>query len=606
MCGIVCYKGNLEARDVIVEGLERLEYRGYDSAGISLIDEGVLSTVKKSGKVKVLKDELSKNPIKGHLGIGHIRWATHGGPSDVNSHPHLSNNGKIAVVHNGIIENYNELKENLKKEGYTFKSETDTEVIAVLIEKFYENDLLDAVRKAKAMLRGSYALGIICQDEDDRLIVLREESPLVLGLTDDGILAASDLPSIIKYTKDVVYLENGDLVDIKGNEYTIYDRENKEVEREVSKVTFSFEDATKEGYDHFMIKEINEQPKAIADTIKYKMTDGLIDFKENAFSKEELEGFNKIYMVACGTAYNAGIVGSYAFEKFAKIPVICDIASEFRYNDPFIDDKTLIILPSQSGETADTLAALRLAREKGAKTLVLTNVVASSLDREADKTIYCYAGPEIAVASTKAYTTQIISFYMLALDFARKLETISEEEYKNILEEIKKIPEKVKEILDDIEDIKKYAQEIKNSESIFYLGRGLDYKSVIEGALKLKEVSYIHSEAFAAGELKHGTIALIEEGTPVVTVATQKNIMEKTISNVKEVISRGANIFSIARSDDHLEDISHYTYKLPETIDALYPVLAVVPQQLLAYYTSDAKGIDVDKPRNLAKSVTVE
>lgn len=606
MCGIVCYKGNLEARDVIVEGLERLEYRGYDSAGISLIDEGVLSTVKKSGKVKVLKDELSKNPIKGHLGIGHIRWATHGGPSDVNSHPHLSNNGKIAVVHNGIIENYNELKENLKKEGYTFKSETDTEVIAVLIEKFYENDLLDAVRKAKSMLRGSYALGIICQDEDDRLIVLREESPLVLGLTDDGILAASDLPSIIKYTKDVVYLENGDLVDIKGNEYTIYDRDNKKVEREVSKVTFSFEDATKEGYDHFMIKEINEQPKAIADTIKYKMTDGLIDFKENAFSKEELEGFNKIYMVACGTAYNAGIVGSYAFEKFAKIPVICDIASEFRYNDPFIDDKTLIILPSQSGETADTLAALRLAREKGAKTLVLTNVVASSLDREADKTIYCYAGPEIAVASTKAYTTQIISFYMLALDFARKLETISEEEYKNILEEIKKIPEKVKEILDDIEDIKKYAQEIKNSESIFYLGRGLDYKSVIEGALKLKEVSYIHSEAFAAGELKHGTIALIEEGTPVVTVATQENIMEKTISNVKEVISRGANIFSIARSDDHLEDISHYTYKLPETIDALYPVLAVVPQQLLAYYTSDAKGIDVDKPRNLAKSVTVE
>lgn len=606
MCGIVCYKGNLEARDVIVEGLERLEYRGYDSAGISLIDEGVLSTVKKSGKVKVLKDELSKNPIKGHLGIGHIRWATHGGPSDVNSHPHLSNNGKIAVVHNGIIENYNELKENLKKEGYSFKSETDTEVIAVLIEKFYENDLLDAVRKAKAMLKGSFALGIICQDEDDRLIVLREESPLVLGLTDDGILAASDLPSIIKYTKDVIYLENGDLVDIKGNDYTIYDRENEKVKREVSKVTFSFEDATKEGYDHFMIKEINEQPKAIADTIKYKLTDGLIDFKENAFSKEELQGFNKIYMVACGTAYHAGLVGSYAFEKFAKIPVICDIASEFRYNDPFIDDKTLIILPSQSGETADTLAALRLARQKGAKTLVLTNVVASSLDREADKTIYCYAGPEIAVASTKAYTTQIISFYMLALDFARKLETISEEEYKNILEEIKKIPEKVKEILDNIEDIKKYAQEIKKSESIFYLGRGLDYKSVIEGALKLKEVSYIHSEAFAAGELKHGTIALIEEGTPVVTVATQENIMEKTISNVKEVISRGANIFSIARSDDHLEDISHYTYKLPETIDALYPVLAVVPQQLLAYYTSNAKGIDVDKPRNLAKSVTVE
>lgn len=606
MCGIVCYKGSLNARNVIVEGLERLEYRGYDSAGISLINDGKLSTVKKSGKVKVLKEELSKNPIEGNLGIGHIRWATHGGPSDVNSHPHLSNDGKIAVVHNGIIENYNDLKESLKKEGYTFKSDTDTEVVAVLIKKYYDGDLLEAVKKARVDLRGSYALGIISEDEDDRLIVLREESPLVLGLTDEGILAASDLPSIIKYTKDVIYLDNGDLVDIKGNDYTIYDRENEKVDRKLSEVTFSFEDATKEGYDHFMIKEINEQPKAIADTIKYKMHDGDIDFGENAFSKEEIEGFNKIYIVACGTAYNAGIVGAYAFEKFAKIPVITDIASEFRYNDPFIDENSLIILPSQSGETADTLAALRLAREKGAKTLVLTNVVASSLDREADKTIYCYAGPEIAVASTKAYTTQIISLYMLALDFGKKLGTISENEYKNILEEIKAIPEKVKEILDNIDEIKKYAKEIKDFESMFYLGRGLDYSSVIEGALKLKEVSYIHSEAFAAGELKHGTIALIEEGTPVVTVATQSNIIEKTISNVKEVISRGANIFAICTPDDHLEEISHYAYILPKTIDALYPVLAVIPQQLLAYYTSNAKGIDVDKPRNLAKSVTVE
>ena len=606
MCGIVCYNGNLQARDVIVEGLERLEYRGYDSAGISLIDENGLSTVKKSGKVKALKDELSKNPIKGNLGIGHIRWATHGGPSDINAHPHLSNNGKIAVVHNGIIENYNELKEKLKKEGYEFKSETDTEIIAVLIEKYYEDDLLEAVKKVKKDLKGSFALGIISEDEDDRLIVLREESPLVLGITDNGILAASDLPSIIKHTKDVIYLENGDLVDIKGDSYTIYDKNFQKIEREVSKVDFSFEDASKEGYDHFMIKEINEQPKALADTIKYKMTDGRIDFKENSFNKEELKKFNKIYIVACGTAYHAGLVGAYAFEKFAKIPVICDIASEFRYNDPFIDKNTLVILPSQSGETADTLAALRLARKKGAKTLALTNVLASSIDREADKTIYCYAGPEIAVASTKAYTTQIISFYILALDFAKKLEKIREEEYQNILEEIKSIPKKIEEILANTDIIKEYAKEIKDSKSIFYLGRGLDYKSVMEGALKLKEVSYIHSEAFAAGELKHGTIALIEEKTPVVVVASQENIMEKTISNVKEVISRGANIFSISRDNINLEEISNYSYKLPETIDSLYPVLTVVVQQLLAYYTSIAKGIDVDKPRNLAKSVTVE
>lgn len=606
MCGIVCYKGRLNAREVIMDGLERLEYRGYDSAGISLIDGGLIKTVKKSGKVKVLKDELSKNPIEGNIGIGHIRWATHGGPSDINSHPHLSNNGKISVVHNGIIENYNELKENLKKEGYSFKSDTDTEVVAVLIEKYYEDDILEAVKKAKNDLRGSFAFGILCQDESDRLIVLREESPLVLGITNDGILAASDLPSIIKYTKDVIYLENGDLVDIKGESFTIYDRNFQKIQREISKVDFSFEDSTKEGFDHFMIKEIFDQPKAISDTIRFKMTDEMIDFKENAFSKKEIENFNKIYIVACGTAYHAGLVGAYALEKFAKIPVICDIASEFRYNDPFIDENTLMILVSQSGETADTLAALRLGKNKGAKTLVLTNVVASSLDREADKTIYCYAGPEIAVASTKAYTTQIISLYMLALDFSLKLGTIDEEKYKEIISEMKKIPEKIKEILDDSEKIKAYAKEIKDFDSMFYIGRDLDYKSVIEGSLKLKEVSYIHSEALAAGELKHGTIALIEEGTPVVVVASQENIMGKTISNVKEIISRGANIFSISRKDDHLKEISNFTFELPKTIDPLYPVLSVIPQQILAYYVSCAKGLDVDKPRNLAKSVTVE
>lgn len=458
---------------------------------------------------------------------------------------------------------------------------------------------------ARKDLKDSYALGVLCEDEE-RLIVLRKESPLILGLCQDGIFAASDLPSIIKYTKDVIYLENEDLVDIKNKDYTIYDGEREEVKRDISKINFSFEDASKDGFDHFMIKEINEQPKAIADTIKYKMADGDIDFKENSFSKEEIESFEKIYIIACGTAYYAGLVGAYGFEKISKIPVICDIASEFRYNDPFIDENTLVILPSQSGETADTLAALRLAKEKGAKTLALTNVLLSSIDRESDKTIYCYAGPEIAVASTKAYTTQIISLYMLALDFAKKLKTIEKSDYELIIEGMEKLPQKIREILSNTDPIKQYAKEIKNSQSIFYLGRELDYKTVIEGSLKLKEVSYIHSEAFAAGELKHGTIALIEKGSPVVVVSSQKNIMDKTLSNVKEVISKGANIFSVSTRESTLGQISHYSYEIPQIIDLLYPILSIVVLQILAYFTSTAKGLDVDKPRNLAKSVTVE
>ena len=605
MCGIVCYKGEKNAQDLILDGLTKLEYRGYDSAGMSVVGENGLKTLKKSGRVNILKDALSKNPLSGNCGIGHIRWATHGGPSDINAHPHLSNNGKISLVHNGIIENHEEIKDELLKEGYTFKSETDTEVIAVLIEKYYDSDLLEAVKRARKDLKGSYALGILCEDED-RLIVLRKESPLVLGLCKDGIFAASDLPSIIKYTKDVIYLENEDLVDIKNGDFTIYDGAGKRVKREISRVNFSFEDASKDGFDHFMIKEIHDQPKAIEDTMKYKMTDGDIDFKENAFSKKEIESFNKIYIVACGTAYHAGLVGAHAFEKFAKIPVICDIASEFRYKDPFIDENTLVILPSQSGETADTLAALRLAKSKGARTLALTNVLASSIDRESDKTIYCYAGPEIAVASTKAYTTQIISLYMLALDFAKKLKTIEKRDYELVIKEMEKLPQKIGEILINTDTIKEYAEEIKKAKSIFYLGRGLDYKTAIEGSLKLKEVSYIHSEALAAGELKHGTIALIEEGTPVVVLSSQENIMDKTISNVREVISRGANIFSISTKDSKLDEISHYSYEIPQTIDLLYPVLSVVVLQILAYFTACSLGLDVDKPRNLAKSVTVE
>lgn len=607
MCGIVCYRGKLDAREVIVDGLEKLEYRGYDSAGLAVIDEGKISVVKKAGKLANLKKALEDNPIDGKIGIGHIRWATHGEASDINSHPHLSNNGKIAVVHNGIIENYRELKKDLEEEGYNFKSSTDTEVIAVLLEKYYDGDLLEAVKKVKDRLEGSFACGIISADEPDRLIGMRVESPLVVGLMEEGTIMASDIPSLLKYTKDVIYLENGDIIDIKVGSYTIYDKNNKEIQREIKKISWSVDAATKAGYDHFMIKEINEQAAVVKELLNLDIKNGEVDFEGDSFSQAEIENFERIYIVACGTAYHAGLVGKVAIEKLAKIPVICDLASEFRYNDPFLDKKTLVIFISQSGETADSLKALRLAKEKGAKTLLITNTLASSMDREADKSIYCYAGPEIAVASTKAYTSQILNLYLLALDFARKLVRISKDDYDKIIENLKEIPEKIDRILAKDEIIKDFAREIKDQQSLFYIGRGLDYATSIEAALKLKEVSYIHTEAFAAGELKHGTISLIEEKTPVVAIMTQKNLTGKSLSNVEEVVARGANVFIItSHKDARMEKITEKICEVPETLDILYPLLTVIPAQLMAYYTSTAKGIDVDKPRNLAKSVTVE
>lgn len=607
MCGIVSYKGKLDAREVIIDGLERLEYRGYDSAGIAVINDGEISCVKRAGKLDNLKKALEENPIKGIVGIGHIRWATHGQANDINSHPHLSNNGKIAVVHNGIIENYRDLKKELEEEGYKFKSSTDTEVIALLLEKYYEGDLLEAVRKVRKRLVGAYACGIISADEPDRLIGIRQESPLVAGIMEDYFMMASDIPSLLKYTRDVIYLENGDLVDINGDSYTIYDENNSEVSREIKTIEWSVDAASKDGYDHFMIKEINEEGSAIDELLRVNVKDNRVDFEENSFDKEEIADINKIYIVACGTAYHAGLVGKYAFEKIAKIPVICDIASEFRYNDPFIDENTLVILISQSGETADSLKALRLSKEKNAKTLLITNTLASSMDREALKSIYCYAGPEIAVASTKAYITQVVNLYLLALDFSLKLGGIDLSSYENILRELKTLPKKVDELVKNDESIKEFAHEIKDSKSLFYIGRSLDYATSIEAALKLKEVSYIHTEAFAAGELKHGTISLIEEGTPVIAIMTQENLLDKTLSNVEEVKSRGAKVFSITSKDDlRIRKVSEKTLILPETIDILYPILSVIPTQLMAYYTSIAKGIDVDKPRNLAKSVTVE
>ena len=607
MCGIVCYKGKLDAREVIVDGLEKLEYRGYDSAGLAVIDEGKISVVKKAGKLANLKKALEDNSIDGKIGIGHIRWATHGEASDINSHPHLSNNGKIAVVHNGIIENYRGLKKDLEEEGYSFKSSTDTEVIAVLLEKYYDGDLLDAVKNVKDRLEGSFACGIISADEPDRLIGMRVESPLVVGLMEEGVIMASDIPSLLKYTKDVIYLENGDIIDIKVGSYTIYDKNNKEIQREIKKISWSVDAATKAGYDHFMIKEINEQAAVVKELLNLDIKNGEVDFEGDSFSQAEIESFERIYIVACGTAYHAGLVGKVAIEKLAKIPVICDLASEFRYNDPFLDNKTLVIFISQSGETADSLKALRLAKEKGAKTLLITNTLASSMDREADKSIYCYAGPEIAVASTKAYTSQILNLYLLALDFARKLVRISKDDYDKIIENLKEIPEKIDQILAKDEIIKDFAREIKDQQSLFYIGRGLDYATSIEAALKLKEVSYIHTEAFAAGELKHGTISLIEEKTPVIAIMTQKNLTGKSLSNVEEVVARGANVFIItSHKDTRMEKITKKICEVPETLDILYPLLTVIPAQLMAYYTSTAKGIDVDKPRNLAKSVTVE
>ncbi len=608
MCGIVCVKEDKLVRDIILDGLTSLEYRGYDSAGIAIIDDDKkIDVKKKKGKLDNLKQALKSDPFDGAIGIGHIRWATHGAPTDENSHPHLSNDGKIAIVHNGIIENSEDIKKELLEEGYHFSSSTDTEVIAVLLEKHYKGDLLDAIKSVRKLLVGSYALGIISSNEPDRLIGVRSDSPLILGLTETGYILASDIPSMLKYTKKVIYLENDDIVDINKDTYKIYDKENTPVDRKVEEVNISVEAASKAGFDHFMQKEIFEQVEAVAKLCHINIKNGIIDLKDNSFSKEEIEKFNKIYIIACGTAYHAGLVGKYALEKIAEIPVICEIASEFRYQDPFLDENSLVILISQSGETADTLKALRMAKQTKAKTLLITNVISSSIDRESDKSLYCYAGPEIAVASTKAYTTQLVNLYLLAIDFATKLGRIDDETYKAYVDDLIGVDKKIQKILDDKEEFEQIATKIKDKKDLFYLGRGIDYYSAVEASLKLKEVSYIHTEAFPAGELKHGSISLIEEDMPVIAILSQDRLIEKTGSNIAEVRARGAYTILISSVDNEsLRKISDKLYKLPEISEILYPILTVIPAQLIAYYTSKSKGIDVDKPRNLAKSVTVE
>ncbi|WP_311537520.1 glutamine--fructose-6-phosphate transaminase (isomerizing) [uncultured Anaerococcus sp.] len=604
MCGIVCYKGSLDAKDIILDGLEKLEYRGYDSSGIAIIKDSKLEIHKEKGPILSLKEEIAGKDLSSHIGIGHIRWATHGEASKENAHPHTSADGKIAIVHNGIIENYKDLKDELAKEGYSFKSQTDTELVAILLGKFYDGDLLKALIKVKSMIEGSFAIGAISEDEPDRLVGIRKDSPMVLGLMDDGFILASDSPSFIKYTNKLIYLENEDIIDIKGDSYKIYDKDLKEVAREEKTTSFGANDASKEDYDHFMLKEIEEQADVIGRLAEAHLDKEGLKVKSKVFSEEEIKSFNKIYIVACGTAYNAGLVGKALFEKYLRIPVTCDLASEFRYSDPLVDENTLVIFLSQSGETADTLKALDLAKSLGAMTLAITNVRESSIDRQAERTIYTEAGPEIAVASTKAYTSQLLNLYILGLEFN---EVLGKFDAKEIIEEIFALPQKIKNIIDRKEELKYFANELKDKEHLFYLARGLDYQTAIEASLKVKEISYIHSEAFASGELKHGTIALIEDGTPVIGILSQKDLLDKALSNLEEVKARKAEVFTITNlKDKRISDIGVASFIFDETLDILAPILSVVPCQILAYYTSLAKGLNVDKPRNLAKSVTVE
>ncbi|WP_319370383.1 glutamine--fructose-6-phosphate transaminase (isomerizing) [uncultured Ilyobacter sp.] len=608
MCGIVGYVGDRNATSVILDGLSRLEYRGYDSAGIAVSSGDKLIVKKKQGRLKVLQDYIEQNPIEGHVAIGHTRWATHGKPSDENSHPHSNATESISVVHNGIIENYIDIKKELIEKGYGFLSDTDTEVLAHLLDLYCEEDFFATIQKVLKKVKGSYGLGILNTRYPDTVFCARKDSPLVIGLGKDENFIASDVPALLKYTKDVYFLENGEIGVIKKDSVDIFDMDKNKIKKEKVTIEWSLEQATKAGYPHFMLKEINEQPEGIRETIKRRVDENnLIHFDDINLGKEELEAIKDIYIIACGTAYNAGLQGKFALQKIAKIKADADIASEFRYSDPFMDETTLVILVSQSGETLDTLAALREAKSKGAKTLAITNVIGSSIAREADNVIYTWAGPEIAVASTKAYTTQVTVFYMLSLYIAKLKEVISDEEYTRILRGLVEIPEKIEKIIAQEDKIKAIAKKIKDCTQGFYLGRGLDYSVATEASLKMKEVAYMHTEAFASGELKHGTIALIEDDIPVIAITTQSDLFEKSISNIKEVKARGAYVISVTQENNRVvEEISDEVIYIPESDDLIAGITAIVPLQLLAYHVSAMRGIDVDKPRNLAKSVTVE
>lgn len=608
MCGIVGYVGNKKATDILVDGLSKLEYRGYDSAGVAVIEDEKIEVKKCKGRLLNLERKLNEEPLKGNVGIGHTRWATHGIPSHENSHPHCNNKGTISVVHNGIIENYGKLKEWLSEKGYEFYSQTDTEVIPNLVDYYYNGDLLNAVMKATSKMEGSYAIGVICNDEPSKIISVRKDSPLIVGLGKNESFIASDIPAVLNYTREVYLLEDKEFAVLTSEGVKLYDENKNLIDKEVYNVTWNADAAEKGGFEDFMLKEIYEQPKAIRDTMKSRVTiDNPITLDKINLTKEYLDNVDRIYIVACGTAYHAGIIGKGAIEKLARIPVEVDIASEFRYKDPIITKNTLIIVLSQSGETADTLAVLRDGKAKGARVLAITNVVGSSISREANDVFYTWAGPEIAVASTKAYVTQLIAMYTIALYFAELKETISKKEINNIKNEMLNLPEKVDEILKNKEEIEDFASRTCKEKDIYFLGRGLDYGVAMEGSLKLKEITYIHSDAYAGGELKHGPIALIENGIVVLALMTQSNLVDKMVSNIQEVVTRGAKVLGIMfERDCEYKSSVQESLIIPDTIDLLAPVLSVIPLQLYAYYVAKAKGCDVDKPRNLAKSVTVE
>ena len=609
MCGIVGYIGDKKAAPILLDGLTKLEYRGYDSAGIA-VDCGDKVFVEKAvGRLDALKDKLRGHMPNGTVGIGHTRWATHGRPSDSNAHPHSDCHGEFVVVHNGIIENYLPLREGLISRGHVFTSETDTEVIAHLLEEFYHGDFVQAVREVLNKIEGSYSLAFMAKNHPDILICAKQDNPLVVGLGRGENFIASDIPAIINHTRQTYILNDGELALVRKDSVEILNRRGERINKKIFHVTWNAEAAEKGGYEHFMLKEINEQPKAVRDTMSKRIAKdgGSIILDELNWDKNFLDGIDKIYIVACGTAYHAGLVGKFYIEKLARKLVEVDLASEYRYRDPIVDEKTLVIVVSQSGETSDTLAALKESKRLGAKTLAITNVVGSSIAREAHQVIHTWAGPEIAVASTKAYTTQLILMFMLALYMAQICGTLSPEKIRELIELLKKIPAQISETLSDVEPIKTFARQYGFNEDVFYIGRSLDYDVALEGALKLKEISYIHAEAYASGELKHGTLALIVEGVPVIALATQKSVYEKTLSNIKEVKARDAIVIGIAaQGDSELEKYLDHVIFVPETDELLIPLLTVVPLQLLAYYAAITRGCDVDKPRNLAKSVTVE
>ena len=609
MCGIVGYNGKNKAIDILLDGLSRLEYRGYDSAGVAIRDKEI-EIYKSKGKLSNLKEKLEGKVLNGTCGIGHTRWATHGEPSENNAHPHVSNDGNVTLVHNGIIENYQELIQKLERHDYKFYSETDTEVLTNIIDYYYKKykmGPIDAINRTMVRVRGSYAIAVMFKDYPGELWVARKDSPMIIGEGEDGYYVASDVPAILKYTNKVYYIDNLEAACLKKDKVTFYDLNGDEVKKEIKEIKWDVSAAEKEGYEHFMIKEINEQPDVMKKTINAYVKDNEIDLSSVGITKEEIKKYKQIYIVACGSAYHVGVCAQYILEDLTRIPVRVEIASEFRYRKPILDKNGLVIIISQSGETADSLAALREAKNQGVKTLGIVNVVGSSIAREADHVLYTLAGPEIAVATTKAFSTQLIAVYILAMYISYIKKEITKKKYEELIKEIKTLPDKVQYILDNLTGkIQKLSSKFSHIKDAFYIGRCLDYAISMEGSLKLKEVSYIHSEAYAAGELKHGTISLIEDGTLVLGVATQSSIFEKTISNLVEVKSRGAYVVLVSPKGKEVNNVSNFDIEIPETNEYFYPSLTVVPLQLISYYITVSKGLDVDKPRNLAKSVTVE